>query len=211
MPLLPSPPTTAPTAPSGFGSFISHVPYLNVLYNGGGSLLHAAQGTLGQWGPSPSLAGRITQWLFPNIGQAPSATAVNTGTPFGPPAPPGTQAPGGQYGPPAPTAMTGGAPAQANSPVNGIQTLGQFLANNPNVARYFSDPNFYNANRGNFAPTFQQGAFPGSAIGPFQGPAVPYGSDPRAQQGLGTPNIVDPSLPGWAGSLMADIRARNQI
>lgn len=63
-----------------------------------------------------------------------------------------------------------------------------------------------------FSPTVAQAEFPGSAIGPIStgGSPTSYGAL-RNAQGLGTPNSVDTSVPGWAATSYADILRRNQI
>lgn len=148
--------------------------------------------TLLDWWKAYTPAGRIYNFIGGFIHPANSGTAA-------PPAqspllPPGTTVSDRPYGPPASDAPPG------------VQTSGGTPAA-PLLAA--SPADLYNSLRTPFRATWDQLAFPGSAIGPFQGASVPYDLTPRAQAGLGTPNTVDPGLPSWAGVLMNAIRSRN--
>ena len=140
------------------GSFMRRAPYVSTLYNPINSLVHLFTGTLGQWGPSPSIAGRITSAFSGNPRNVPytgwDASARGALPNVGPTAPVGAP--------------------QGASPVNPYAGLAAIMAQNPSGGDWRT-----NASRPPPSP-LQQGL---TAVGNYaQGTVNSYGGGSDLQQ-----------------------------
>lgn len=192
-------------------TFLHSAPYVGPLYNIAGTIAHLIEGTAGQYGPATSVLGKVPGIFGINPGNVPQGTAVpfdNAPNPQGPVDPNNPSNPlNQQYLPGAlqqptlqfptnsetnnPPMYGGGAqPPQAPSGLPGL----------------LSSNNAWNSWRSPFSQTFQQAMNPGSAIGPFGGGTT----NPYVNTGLGTPNTVDPTIPGWAAAISSYIAQKNQ-
>ena len=151
---------------------MTRTPDVSMIYNLLNSAYHLGTGTLGQWGRSPSIAGRITAAFSGNPTNAPRAIPVG---PMGPPSPAGT--PAAPYAQPQPINAYPGSFGNFGT-LPGERSVGPPIAGrDPNTGQPI-----YNA-RGTIAPPptpFQQGL---TAVGNYaQGTVNSYGGGSDLQQ-----------------------------
>lgn len=184
------------------GSIMQHLPYGGgIAYDALGTLYHLINGTAGNYGPAPTLPGRIMQYINPNFGagyQLPVNSETNNPPMYGPAGQPQQQ--GGLPGPalPAPNAA---APAPQQGGL-GPGAYGQAGISMADVQNMFNTGRFTGAPA--FSGTLAQAQFPGSMIGPNGGNAYPNPYVGQFTHQVGSDSGQFGSTQAWWGNVLGN-------
>lgn len=180
-------------------SFLRKAPYISPLYNVGSSVAHLIKGTQGQYGPPPTVMGKLFSLLRGNPNNTPLAPAAPFGGAPGVAAPPAAAPPGGL-----PAIFQNAYPSSFGN----FNTAGETYAGGP-IAGFDSVNGrpVYNA-RGVIPRTAPNTSF--SAYGPgglnsFARTLTPY--DPASGPIGGVPSSK--GIPGNAQAFMNWVRSKN--